>query len=99
MGAALEAGILFRAIVADSGSGENPPFVHSLLEEGVPSVVSVKPTEGIWAPADAGHTPQEAAEELVWSGPKTPGQWRPVVRHFRDGPTETWWAAELVYGP
>jgi SRSO17 transposase len=97
--AALDAGMLFRAIVADSGYGENPSFVHSLLDEGVPYVVRVKPTEGIWAPADAVHTPQEAAEELAWKGPEAPGQWHPVVRHFRDGHTETWWAAELVYGP
>jgi SRSO17 transposase len=32
--AALDSGMLFRAIVADSGYGENPTFVHSLLEEG-----------------------------------------------------------------
>jgi hypothetical protein len=97
--AALDSGILFRAIVADSGYGENPIFVATLLEEGLPYVVSVKPTEGIWAPAEAVHTPQEAAEELAWSGPEAPGQWHPVVRQFRDGHTETWWAAELVYGP
>ena len=61
--------------------------------------MSVKPSEGIWAPAEAGHTPQEAAEELAWSGPEAPGQWHSVVRHFRDGHPETWWAAEPVYGP
>jgi SRSO17 transposase len=94
--AALDAGVLFRAIVADSGYGENPTFVGELLEEGLPYVVSVKPSEGIWAPADAVHTPQEAAEALSWSGAAEPGQWMPVVRPFRDGHTETWWAAELV---
>jgi DDE superfamily endonuclease len=97
--AALDAGVLFRAIVADSGYGENPTFAEALLVEGLPYVVSVKPSEGIWAPADAVHTPQEAAEELPWHGPQEPGPWNPVVRHFRDGHTETWWAAELVYGP
>jgi hypothetical protein len=61
--------------------------------------VSVKPTEGIWAPVDAVPTPQEAAEELSWGGPAEPRGWSPVIRQFRDGHTETWWAAELVYGP
>jgi len=97
--AALDAGILFRAIVADSGYGENRPFTHSLLEEGLPYVVSVKPTEGIRAPADAVHSPQEAVEELPWGGAAAPGQWQLIKRSFRDGHTETWWAAELVYGP
>lgn len=97
--AALNAGVLFRAIVADSGYGENPTFVGELVAEGLPYVVSVKPSEGIWAPVDAVHTPQEAAAELGWRSKAEPGQWRPVVRAFRDGHTETWWAAELVYGP
>jgi hypothetical protein len=97
--AALDAGILFRAIVADSSYGENPTFAEALVGEGLPYVVSVKPSEGIWAPADAVHTPQEAAEELTWKGAEAPGQWHPITRHFRDDHTETWWAAELVYGP
>ena len=97
--AALDAGVLFRAIVADRGYGENPTFAGELLGEDIPYVVSVKPSEGVWAPADAVHTPQEAAQELPWSGATAPGQWVPVVRAFRDGHTETWWAAELVYGP
>jgi hypothetical protein len=97
--AALDAGVLFRAIVADSGYGENPTFVEELLGEGLPYVVSVKPSEGIWAPADAVPTPQEAAEEVPWGGPEEPGEWLPVRRRFRDGHAETWWAAELVYGP
>lgn len=97
--AALDAGILFRAIVADSGYGENRTFAEALLAEGLPYVVSVKPTEGIWAPADAVHTPQEAVAELPWGGVAAPGQWQPIERPFRDGHIETWWAAELVYGP
>jgi hypothetical protein len=97
--AALDAGILVRAIVADSGYGENPTFAKSLLDEGLPYVVRVKPTEGIWAPVEAGPTPQAAAEELAWGGAAAPGQWQPIERQFRDGHTETWWAAELGDGP
>ncbi|WP_369394544.1 hypothetical protein AB5J72_48735 [Streptomyces sp. CG1] len=32
----------------------------------------------------------------------SPGVWAPVERHFRDGHTETWWAADARlsgYGP
>jgi DDE superfamily endonuclease len=97
--AALEMGILFRAIVADSGYGENPTLTEELVAEDLPYVVSVKPSTGVWAPVDAVHTPQEAAEELTWRGAAEPGPWSPVVRTFRDGHTEMWWAAELVYGP
>ena len=97
--AALNAGVLFRAIVADSGYGANPTFVGELLEEGLPYVVSVKPSEGLWAPAAAVQTPQAAAAELPWQDAAEPGPWIAVVRSFDDGHTETWWAAELVYGP
>jgi DDE superfamily endonuclease len=97
--AALNAGILFCAIVADNGYGTNPAFVGELLEEGLPYVVSVKPSEGLWASAAAVHTPQEAAAKLPWQGAAEPGPWIAVVRSFHDGHSETWWAAELVYGP
>jgi DDE superfamily endonuclease len=97
--AALEMGVLFRAIVADSGYGENPTLTEELEGEDLPYVVSVKPSTGIWAPVDAVHTPQEAAEALPWRGAAEPGPWIPVVRTFRDGHTERWWTAELVYGP
>jgi SRSO17 transposase len=96
---ALEMGVLFRAIVADSGDGENPTLTEELVGEDLPYVVSVKPSTGIWAPVDAAHTPQEAAEALPWHGAAEPGAWIPVARTFRDGHTEMWWAAELVYGP
>jgi len=68
----------------------------------VPYVVGLKPTKGVWAPTEDPHTPQEAAQRLHWNGADDPQDWTPVVRRFRDGHTETWWAAELTlagYGP
>jgi hypothetical protein len=56
------------------------------------------PGKGAWAPADAAHTPTEAAAELGWRGPSRPGQWRRIQRRFRDGHTETWWAADAELG-
>ena len=97
--AALEAGFSFRAVVADCFYGENATFEGALADAGLPFVLALKPTSGIWAPADAVHTPEEAAQELRWGGPDDPGDWTPGVRRFRDGHEETWWAADLRYGP
>jgi SRSO17 transposase len=100
--AARQAGVPFRAIVADSFYGDNFTFQEGLEEARLPYVLALRPSTGTWAPAEAAHTPSEAAEDLSWDGPEAPGEWQPVVRHFRDGHEETWWAAELRlagYGP
>src|SRR5919112_1552584 len=97
--AARAAGASFRAIVADCFYGENATFEGALTAADLPYVVALKPSSGIWAPADAVHTPEEGARELRWGGPDDPGDWTPVVRRFRDGHEETWWAADLSYGP
>ena len=100
--AALEAGVLFRAVVADCFYGDNLDFEETLGGAVLPYVLAVNPSKGTWAPIDALHTPEEAARALPWDGPAEPGDWTPVVRRYRDGHTETWWAAELTlggYGP
>jgi hypothetical protein len=97
--AALDVGVSFRAVVADCFYGDNIAFADTLEDAGVPYVLGVKPSTGIWARADAIHSPKEAVQELRWDSPEDPGDWTPVVRHFRDGHTETWWAVDLVYGP
>jgi SRSO17 transposase len=100
--AARQAGVPFRAIVADNFYGDNFTFQQGLGEAGLPYVLALRPNTGTWAPVDAAHTPKEAAEDLDWGGPEAPGEWQPVLRRFRDGHEETWWAAELRlagYGP
>jgi hypothetical protein len=65
-------------------------------------VVALKPHRGTWAPAGQPHTPIDAAHALTWKDARCPGDWTPVERHFRDGHTETWWAADARlggYGP
>jgi hypothetical protein len=32
---------------------------------------------------------------VPWESPRAPGGWTAVVRCFRDGHRETWWAADL----
>jgi hypothetical protein len=96
--AAQQAGIGFRAVVADCFYGDNPGFTDALVAAKVPFVLALKPRKGTWAPADAAHTPTEAAGELGWRGARKPGQWRRIQRRFRDGHTETWWAADATLG-
>jgi hypothetical protein len=96
--AALEAGVLFRAVVADNFYGENLAFEGALQEVGLPYVLGLKPSKGVWAPIEEAHTPREAALELKWNGADGPGDWTAVVRRFRDGHEEIWWAAELTLG-
>jgi DDE superfamily endonuclease len=94
VGAARQAGICFRAVVADCFYGDNEGFTEALGHAGVAFVLAVKPRKGVWAPAEEAHTPREAAAELAWTSPEEPGDWTPVVRRFRDGHAETWWAAD-----
>src|SRR6266511_1660048 len=96
--AAQQAGIPFRAVVADCFYGDNIGFVEALGRLKVRFVLALKPRKGTWAPAEAAHTPVEAARELDWGGPRRPGPWRRIRRRFRDGHTETWWAADAVLG-
>jgi hypothetical protein len=96
--AAREAGIGFRAVVADCAYGDNPGFTEALLAAKIPFVLALKPRKGTWAPAEQAHTPVEAAGELGWRSPRSPGRWRRVTRRFRDGHTQTWWAADAALG-
>lgn len=97
--AALATTVPFRAVVADCFSGENATFEGALREAGLPFVLGLKPSHAIWAPVEADHSPEEAVQGLRWAGPDDPGDWTKVVRQFRDGHEETWWAAELTLGP
>jgi hypothetical protein len=94
--AARTAGIGFRAVVADCFYGDNTGFIEALSAAKVAFVLVVKPHKGVWAPADEVHTPEEAARQLAWGGPGQPGDWTKVTRRFRDGHTETWWAADAA---
>lgn len=89
--------IPFEAIVADSAYGDNPPFVHMLTERHVPYVLAHSGTASRGrAPEDVAHTFEDAARECPLRA------WQRIVRRFRDGHTERWWAAELTlfhYGP
>jgi hypothetical protein len=97
--AAVAAGVSFRAVVADCFYGDHAGFVEALDRAERPYVLALKPQKGMWAPAEAAHTPVEAAQALRWDSPAAPGDWTRVVRRFRDGHEEVWWAAEATLGP
>jgi hypothetical protein len=85
-------------VAADSAYGDQDGFRSELAEAGLPFVMALKPRRGTWAYGADAHTPVDAARELAWCGPDDPGDWHPVVRTFRDGHTETWWAADATLG-
>jgi hypothetical protein len=102
VGRAQDLGVPFRAVVADSIYGESAAFEGELWRAGVPSVLALRPSHGTWGPADAAHTPEDAAREVPWTSAEEPGGWTAVERRFRAGHTATWWAADLTlagYGP
>src|SRR3954453_22354624 len=61
-------------------------------------MVALKPHRATWARADQQHTPIESARALTWRDARRPGDWTAVKRHFRDGHTESWWAADARLG-
>jgi hypothetical protein len=89
----------FRAIVADSLYGENETFRTGLDQLTVGYVLALKPSHCWWHLEEEIGSLAEAAEAAAWDGPEQPGAWEKVVRRFRDGHAEVWWALELVVGP
>jgi len=96
---AVAAGIPFQAVVADSFYGENDTFRAGLAAFGVGYVLALRPSHAWWAPVGTINSLAEAAHTATWDGPDAPGDWQPVVRTFRDGHTEGWWALEVTVGP
>ncbi|MCZ1013274.1 IS701 family transposase [Streptomyces albulus] len=92
------ASVAFRAAVADCAYGDVDDFRGELRQAGVPFVMALKRRRGTWAYSDQAHTPVDAARELQWNNPDTPGDWTAVKRTFRDGHTATWWAADATLG-
>jgi len=94
-------GIGFAAVVADCfyGPSQTDTVIDALGRAGLPYVLALQPHRGMWAPAHAAHTPIEAAQQLGWRSRRRPGGWQPVIRRFRDGHTQTWWAADARLGP
>jgi SRSO17 transposase len=98
---AVEVGVPFRAVVADSFYGEDEDFKRSLGELGVGYVLALKPSHAWWHKIGEIRSPWEAAlaASEAWEDAQHPGDWIEVVRSFRDGHEEVWWALEVDVGP
>jgi hypothetical protein len=84
--------------VADCAYSVGDDSYSALREAGLPYVVALRPHRSTWARVDQPHTPIDAARALAGTDPDHPGDWRPVKRRFRNGRTETWWAADARLG-
>jgi SRSO17 transposase len=100
---ALDKQISFRAVVADSFYGEDRGFRAGLDKLGVGYVLALKPSHGWRAPVTEIGSLYEYARSQPWHSAEDSGNWQQVMRTFRDGHTEPWWALEVivenVYGP
>jgi hypothetical protein len=96
---AMQEGIPFRAMVADSFYGEDRTLRGELRALGVPYVMALKPSHAWWHPEEVAGTLQDVAHEAGWVSAEQPGQWRRIRRTFRDGHQEDWWVLEIVAGP
>jgi hypothetical protein len=97
-------GVPFRAVVADSFYGEDEEFRQALSSLGVGYVLALKESHSWWHKSGTIGALWEAALAPGWKNAEEedPGEWRMVIRTFRDGHQETWWALEVeagAYGP
>ncbi|WP_207386842.1 hypothetical protein [Frankia sp. Cppng1_Ct_nod] len=62
-------------------------------------MLALKPNQELTHLGGGPRTPAKAAREQQWGGPEQSGQCARVVRTYRDGPSETWWATDCQAGP
>jgi hypothetical protein len=98
---ATQRSIPFRAVVSGSFYGEDEGFKQSLSMLGVGYVLALKPSHAWWHKIGELGSPWEAAVAAgeAWEDEKRPGDWVKVMRSFRDGHEEAWWALEVNVGP
>ena len=92
-------GVPFRAVVADSFYGEDEDFRQALSGLGVGYVMALKESHSWWHKEGTIGALWEAALAAGWKNAGDPGEWRGVIRTFRDGHQERWWALEVEAGP
>jgi SRSO17 transposase len=96
---AVQRSIPFRTVVADSFYGEDEGFKQRLGELGVGYVLYLKPSHAWWHKIGEIGSPWEAAVAAEWEDERHPGDRVKVVRYFRDGHEEQWWALEVDVSP
>jgi hypothetical protein len=61
--------------------------------------MALKPSHGWWHRVGEIGSPYEAALAAEWEDERHPGDWVKVMRRFRDGHEQAWWALEVNVGP
>ena len=87
-----------RAVVADCFYGDHDDAAGTTAPERAGLRHGAQTARGTWQYGAEAYTPKDAARAVPWDGPDDPGGWQPVQRTFRDGHTETWWAADAQLG-
>ena len=90
---AVQAGVPFRAVVADSFYGENLGFIEGLEQLELGYVLALRPSHAWWHPQGELGSVEEVARSQFWQ-PEATGAWQKITRSFRDGHQEDWWALE-----
>lgn len=83
----------FRAVVADNFYGEHREFRDGLRQANIPYVLALKPSHTWWHHVGEIGSVEEGARAEAFAE-EAPGRWVKVMRRFRDGHEETWWALE-----
>jgi hypothetical protein len=86
-------------VVADSFYGEDEDFRQALSSLGVGYVLALNESHSWWHKEGTIGALWEAALAAGWKNAEDPGEWRRVIRTFRDGHQEMWWALEVEAGP
>src|SRR5215210_412332 len=95
----VKTGVPFRAVVADSFYGEDEDFKQALSSLGVGYLLALRESHSWWHKEGTIGALWEAALAAGWKNAEDAGQWTEVVRTFRDGHQESWWALEVEAGP
>jgi len=96
---AVQLGIPFEAVVADNFYGEDRTLRQGLRDLRLGYDMALKPSHSWWHRIGTPGSLQEVARAAGWKSEKQPGQWVKVIRTFRDGSKQTWWALEVQAGP
>lgn len=95
---AVQLGIPFEAVVADNFYGEDRTFRQGLRDLHLGYALALKPSHSWWHRIGTPGSLQEVARTAGWKSAEQPGQWVKVIRTFRDGSKQTWWALEVQAG-
>jgi SRSO17 transposase len=97
--AAVAEALPFRAVVADSGYGEDAGVRRTPHDLAARYVLALTPAHPWWQQEGTVGALWQAAELAGRRGAAAPGAWVAVARRVRDGHAEAGWARDVAAGP